>query len=95
MRRILGWSVFFGGVAGLGYWAQEEHATSIEEMVRAGVSAVDQDGTDGVVVSVSGRDITVEGNVPSEDVRDLILAKMSEVEGRRAIHDALQIVAQN
>ena len=95
MRQVFGWLIFFIGVLGLGYWAQESHAKSIENIVRANAAAIDVVAENDVVVSVLGRDITLSGDIANDETRALILDQMTEIEGRRMIHDNMELTAQN
>ena len=94
MKTVLGWCLFFAGVAGLGYWAMENQAKSIEASVATAATAIDL-GTLPVTVEVSGRDITLSGDLSDDAQRTELLDRMARVEGVRQIHDNLQVAAAN
>jgi len=91
MRKLLGLLVVFVGVGGLGYWAQENHAVAIENAVKADVAALDLKDFENVHLSVSGRDITLEGRVTTEAEREDLLRRLAELPSHRHIHDALEL----
>lgn len=95
MRTAFGWVVFFGGVLGLCFWASDQHAVSIENTVRTAAASAAGDRFSSIVVSVSGRDISVSGEVASESARQDLLARMADVEGHRLIHDYVELANNN
>ncbi len=86
MKTVVGWCLFFVGVAGLGYWAMEDHAKTIENRIAAAAKAVDLGGLP-VKVDVSGRDITLSGDLQNEAQRTELVRRMARVEGVRLVHD--------
>lgn len=91
MRIFFGWLVFFVGVGALGYWAQVEHAPSIEDRVLADLSKLDVTAYDTVQFSVSGRDITVTGTVENAEARDALLRRLAELPSHRHVHTSLEL----
>jgi osmotically-inducible protein OsmY len=66
---------------------------AIEDDIRTRSTASVQDsGVDGVGLSVSGRDVTLTGSVPSEEVRRRLWEIATAVWGVRMVHDQLEIV---
>ncbi len=86
MRKALGFLIFAGGLAGLGYWAHQDHATHMQSYVLAGAEAkAAETARHDVNVSVSGRDIRITGTAHDEAERDAIVAALDTVKGRRVV----------
>ena len=90
MRTFLGWVVLIAGVVVLGLWARSNHAMDIEAKITE--AAAKTGSIHKIQLSVSGRDITVEGLADSEAERDTIIASLNGVDGRRVVNDGLKIL---
>jgi OOP family OmpA-OmpF porin len=86
MRIILGLVVLVAGLAGLAWWGAGHQATTIEDEVRAGAEGVVTGAIHPMSVTVSGRDITLEGTADTARELSEILATLDMVEGRRVVH---------
>ena len=74
----------------MGYWAHEDHADRIESVVRSDVDSLDLSKFKGIKISVSGRDISVEGAVEDAELRSDLLSQLASLETARDVHDHLE-----
>lgn len=88
MRKLLGAVVLVGGVAGLGWYASQGPAVSIETRIAEAASAVAGGAIHDVTAAVSGRDITVSGTVNDAAEQDALLAAFDAIPGRRVVNAA-------
>lgn len=72
----------------------DHHAKSIEAGIATAATAVDLSDLP-VTVEVSGRDITLSGDLPDEARRTDLMGRMASVEGVRHVHDNLHVAAAN
>lgn len=92
MRKLLGSVVLVAGVGGLGWYGSANNAKTMQSEVTAGAQSAAQGTIHPIETRVSGRDIVISGIANSEAERDQILATMGEVDGRRVVHDELQVL---
>ncbi len=92
MHVILGVIVLVLGVGILGWWGTTHNAVDMEADIteRAG-SALGQT-THPVDLRVFGRDVTVTGRANSEAERDAIVDRLNALDGRRVVHDELDLL---
>ncbi len=81
------WTLGLLGLVLLAVLCLLTHAPGIERDLSARAAAV----ADGAAVAVSGRDVTLTGEVASEDARLRLLAAVRGVRGVRIVHDRLTV----
>ncbi len=92
VRKLLGGVVLVAGVLGLGWYGSANNARVMEAEVTAGAAKAAQGTIHAITTTVSGRDILVSGIANDEAERDAILATMHDVNGRRVVRDALEVL---
>lgn len=92
MRKILGGVVLAAGVAGLGYWGAKDHALDMQAAISERASMATASSIHGVQTQITGRDIRVTGLADSEAERDVLLAALNDVQGRRVVIDELDVL---
>lgn len=92
MRQVFGWLLFMIGVGALGFWGQSHHAYIIEDRIEAELlQALPDDLDTRVTAMVSGRDITITGQVASEDERIYLTELARSIRGHREIRNVVDV----
>lgn len=92
MRTLTGALVFVGGLAGLTYWAAQDHAEKMEGEIGGGAAEAVAGAVHGLKTEVDGRDIRVAGLADSKEEKAQILAALDDVEGRRVVRDDIKVL---
>ena len=92
MRKLLGGIVLAAGVAGLGYWGAKDHALDMQNAIDARAAEAVTGALHAVQTQAIGRDIRITGLADSEAERDMLITSLNNVEGRRVVLDALEIL---
>jgi OOP family OmpA-OmpF porin len=73
------------GVAGLGFWANGQHAGRMEAAIAAASAPLIAGSVHGATVEVKGRDIHLNGIIDGTEERDTLVAGLDAVPGRRVV----------
>ena len=93
MRGLLGGIVLVAGVGGLGWYASQGPAVTMEAALSDAATDVANDAQHAVTATVSGRDIIVAGVVEDQAEQDTLLAAFDGITGRRVVNaDALALL---
>ena len=92
MRKLLGGVILAVGVGAIGYWGAKDHALGMQTAIAAGAKSATSGAVHGVETVVTGRDILITGLADSEGERDALVAALNQIEGRRVVTDALDIL---
>jgi OOP family OmpA-OmpF porin len=86
VQKIFGVVVLVIGLILLGIWAQIDHATRMETEIDIAAQSISQSATLEVEVTVSGRDITVQGTAASTQEHEALLTAFDTIKGRRILN---------
>jgi OOP family OmpA-OmpF porin len=93
MRGLLGGILLVAGVGGLGWYASQGPAVSIEAALTNAAAEIAGSAQHDVSATVSGRDITVAGFVEDRTEQDALLAAFDDIAGRRIVNaDAVEVL---
>ncbi|WP_085306858.1 OmpA family protein [Planktotalea arctica] len=92
MRKLLGGVLLAAGVGGLGYWGAKDQALDIESSIGLHAQTAVAGAVHGVQANVDGRDIRVSGLANSEAERAALISALNDVQGRRVVIDALEVL---
>jgi hypothetical protein len=73
------------GVAGLGFWANGQHANRMETAIAAASAPLVAGSVHGATVAVMGRDIQINGIIDGTTERDALVSALDTVPGRRVV----------
>lgn len=92
MRTLGTVAVLALGIGGLGVWGNAVHAPRMQSQITDAATSLTKDQPHGVTVDVIGRDISVTGLVEDEAARDALLKELNNVDGRRVVRSALDVL---
>jgi len=92
MRFGVGLAILGVGVVGLGWWAQAEYATHMQEALGHSAQDIADGSVHGVHAMVEGRDIRISGLADGPAERDRLIAGFAGIRGRRVVTDSLEVL---
>ena len=92
LRKLVGGLVLAGGVGLVGAYGTMRTSFEMENDIRAWALSATETAIHGVQTRVEGRDITISGIADTEAEREAILASLDVVDGRRVVHDEIEVL---
>jgi OOP family OmpA-OmpF porin len=86
-RRLIGAGIWVLGIVGLGIWASQTVAPSIEARLAAQSAAIVEGAVHGVTAQVDGRDVILSGIMDGTNERGRIMTALNSLPSVREIRD--------
>ncbi|MCB1360920.1 MAG: OmpA family protein [Rhodobacteraceae bacterium] len=92
MRLAVGLVVLAVGGVALGWWARQEYAPFMQEVLQERADSAMAGSVHGATATVAGRDITASGLADGPAEHDRLIAALDGIDGRRVVNDDLQVL---